>query len=88
LTLSAWRRLSGSLTLFSLGALLVPYLTLGGGPAGFTSMTRFGVLAFPAFIVLAELCRRSALLCFATVGLFGAVLALHSALFAQWYWVG
>jgi 4-amino-4-deoxy-L-arabinose transferase-like glycosyltransferase len=88
LTLSVWRRLPGSLTLFSLGALLVPYLTLGGGPAGFTSMTRFGVLAFPAFIVLAELCRRSAVLCFATMGLFGAVLALHSALFAQWYWVG
>jgi hypothetical protein len=88
LTLSAWRRLPPSLPLFSLGALLVPYLTLSGGPGGFTSMNRFGVLAFPAFIMLAENCRRSLWLCIAAIGLFAAVLALHSVLFAQWYWVG
>lgn len=88
LTMSGWRRLPAALTLFSLGVLLVPYLTLSGGPAGFRSMTRFGVLAFPAFIVLAEYCRRSLWLCIAAIGLFAAVLALHSALFAQWYWVG
>jgi hypothetical protein len=88
LTILAWWRMSVSLALFSLGALLVPYLTLAGGPAGFTSMTRFGVLAFPAFIMLAEYCRRSLWLCITAIGLFAAVLALHSALFAQWYWVG
>jgi len=88
LTMSAWRRLPASLPLFSLGALLVPYLTLSGGPGGFTSMTRFGVLAFPAFIVLAEYCRRSLWLGIAAIGLFAALLALYAALFGQWYWVG
>ena len=88
LTVAAWRRLSGSLGLYSLGALMVPYLTLSGGPGGLTSMTRFGLLAFPAFIMLADLCRRSLWLCVVTMGLFAAILALHSALFAQWYWVG
>ena len=88
LSLWSWRLLPASATLFSLGALLVPYLSLSGGPSGLTSMTRFGVLAFPAFIVLADLCRRSLLLCLAVIGLFAGVLALHSALFSQWYWVG
>ncbi len=88
LSLWSWRLLPVSATAFSLGALLVPYLSLSGGPAGLTSMTRFGVLAFPAFVALADLCRRSLLLCLATIALFAAVLALHSALFAQWYWVG
>jgi hypothetical protein len=88
LTVSGWGRLSPSLALFSFGALLAPYLTLSGGPSGFTSMTRFGVLAFPAFIVLAEYCRRSLWLSIAAIGLFAAVLALYSALFAQWHWVG
>jgi 4-amino-4-deoxy-L-arabinose transferase-like glycosyltransferase len=88
LSLWSWRLLPASATLFSLGALLVPYLSLSGGPAGLTSMTRFGVLAFPAFVALADLCRRSLLLCLAAIGLFAAVLALYSALFSQWYWVG
>ncbi len=88
LTLAASRRLPGAQVLFGLGALLVPYLTLSGGPAGFTSMTRFGVLAFPAFIMLANVCRSLPWLGLAVIGLFAAMLGLHSALFAQWYWVG
>ena len=51
-------------------------------------MTRFGLLAFPAFIVLAELSRRAWWLGVIIVGLFAAILGLHSALFAQGYWVG
>jgi hypothetical protein len=88
LSVLAWRRLSASLGLFSLGVMMLPYLTLSGGPAGFTSMTRFGVLAFPAFITLAELSRRVPWLCIAVIGLLAAMLGLHAALFAQWYWVG
>ena len=88
LTVLAWRRLAAALVLFMLGVLMVPYLAMSGGPAGLTSMTRFGLLAFPAFIVLAELCRPSPWLCMAAIGLFAGILALHSALFAQWYWVG
>lgn len=88
LTGCAWWRFPASLALFSLAALLVPYVSLSGGPSGLTSMTRFGVLAFPAFIMLALLCRRWPALGLATIGLFGAILGLHAALFAQWYWVG
>ena len=88
LSLWSWRLLPASATLFSLGVLLVPYLSLSGGPSGLTSMTRFGVLAFPAFVALGDLCRRWRLLCLAAIGLFAAVLALHAALFGQWYWVG
>jgi len=88
LTVLGWKRLSSSLVLFMLGLLMVPYLTLSGGPGGLTSMTRFCVLAFPAFIVLADLCRRAVWLGLALIGLSAAVLGLWSALFAQWYWVG
>lgn len=88
LTVLAWRRLSASLALFMLGVLLLPYLTLSGGPHKLLSMTRFALLAFPAFIVLAELSRRVWWLGVIIVGLFAAILGLHSALFAQGYWVG
>lgn len=88
LTLLGWRRRPLAYSVFALGVLAVPYLTLSGGPAGFTSMTRFGVLAFPAFVTLADFARRSMTLMAATLGLFGGILSLHAALFAQWYWVG
>jgi hypothetical protein len=87
LSVLAWRRLSASLGLFSIGALMLPYLTLSGGPAGLTSMTRFGLLAFPAFMMLAVVCRRSLWLGVGIIGLFAAMLGLNAALFAQWYWV-
>ncbi|MGA2892216.1 MAG: glycosyltransferase family 39 protein [Xanthobacteraceae bacterium] len=88
LTLAGSRRLPGAQVVFGLGALLVPYLTLSGGPSGLTSMTRFGVLAFPAFIMLALVCRALPWLGLAVIGLFAAMLGLDAALFAQWYWVG
>jgi hypothetical protein len=88
LTVLAWRRLAVSLALVTLGVLMLPYLTLSGGPAGFTSMTRFSVLAFPGFIILAQLCGAVPWLVMAVIGLFAAVLGLDAALFGQWYWVG
>lgn len=84
----AWRRLPASMVIFMVGALLLPYLSLSGGPAGFTSMARFGLLAFPAFVVMAEVCQRAAWLGLVLVGIFSAMLFMYSALFAQWYWVG
>ena len=50
-----WFRLRSSWTLFAMGVLLLPYLTLSGGPAGFVSMSRFNLVSFPLFVVLADL---------------------------------
>jgi hypothetical protein len=83
----AWVRLSASCGVFSVGVLMMPYLSLSGGPLGLTSMTRYGVLAFPAFIALADICQKRFWLCAAIIGIFGGLLALYAALFGQWYWV-
>jgi hypothetical protein len=84
---AAWWRLSASFGLFSFGVLMLPYLSLSGGPSGLTSMTRFGLLAFPVFIVLAELCRKWLWLCMAIISIFALMLGVYAALFGQWYWV-
>lgn len=81
------RRLPASMTLFGAGILLLPYLTLSGGPAGFTSMSRFGLLAFPAFIVLGDAMRRYSWAGPIVIGVFGAILFMYASLFAQWHWV-
>src|SRR3984893_1641888 len=47
--------LSRGMTLFSSMVLTLPYLTLCGGPAGFTSMARFNIVSFPLFVVMALL---------------------------------
>src|SRR5262245_24697240 len=41
--------LPSSLALFALGVLMLPYLTITGGPERFSSMTRYILLAFPRF---------------------------------------
>jgi Gpi18-like mannosyltransferase len=80
--------LSSSLYLFALGVLMLPYFTISGGPFGFRSMTRFILLAFPVFIVIAKLCKNRLWLVPCITGLFAAMLFAYSALYAQWYWVG
>ena len=80
--------LPSSLYLFALGVLMLPYLTITGGPFGFRSMTRFILLAFPVFIVMAKLCKNRLWLVPCITGLFAAMLFAYSALYAQWYWVG
>ena len=52
------RRYQPQLTLFAALLLALPYLTLCGGPAGFTSMARFHIVSFPLFIVMARLTGR------------------------------
>ena len=79
--------LSSSLYLFSLAALMLPYLTVTGGPIRFMGMTRFILLAFPVFIVLAKLCKNRLWLVPCITGLFAVMLFTYSLLFAQWYWV-
>lgn len=88
LIVRAWFRLSTAMTLFALGVLLLPYLTLSGGPAGFISMARFNVVSFPLFLVMAEIGSRIRWLVPGVIGISGGLLFMYAALFAQWQWVG
>jgi Dolichyl-phosphate-mannose-protein mannosyltransferase len=84
----AWFRLSFAMTLFAVGIFLLPYLTLSGGPAGFTSTARFNLVSFPLFIVMAELGNKIPWLLPSLIGMLGGLLFIYSALFAQGQWVG
>jgi 4-amino-4-deoxy-L-arabinose transferase-like glycosyltransferase len=83
-----WSRLRSSWTLFAVAVLLLPYLTLSGGPAGFVSMSRFNLVSFPLFVVLADLGLRAKWFLVGTIGLFGALLFMNAALFARRIWIG
>jgi Gpi18-like mannosyltransferase len=80
--------ISRGMTLFAALLLVLPYLTLCGGPAGFTSMARFNIVSFPLFVVMAILTGRWNWATPAIAGLFGSLLLMYAALFAQWQWVG
>ena len=75
-------------TLFAVMLLALPYLTLGGGPAGFTSMARFNIVSFPLFVVMALLANRWRWAVAGIVGILGGLLMMYTALFAQGQWVG
>ena len=68
--------------------LALPYLTLSGGPAGFTSMARFNIVSFPLFVVLALLTDKWRWAVPGIVGVLGSLLLSYAALFSQWQWVG
>jgi Gpi18-like mannosyltransferase len=80
--------ISRGMTLFAAMLLALPYLTLTGGPAGFTSMARFNIVSFPLFVVMALLTDRWRWVIPAIVGIFGGLLLMNAALFAQWQWAG
>ena len=83
-----WSRLSFSWTMLTVGTLLLPYLTLSGLVAGFTSMGRFGLISFPLFVVLADVGLRAKWLFVGLIGLFSASLFMYAALFARRIWIG
>lgn len=83
-----WFRLRSSWALFAMGVLLLPYLTLSGGPAGLVSMSRFNLVSFPLFVVLADLLLRTKWLLAGVIGLLGAALLMNTALFARRIWIG
>jgi Gpi18-like mannosyltransferase len=80
--------ISRGMTLFAALLLALPYLTLCGGPAGFTSMARFNIVSFPLFVVMARLTGRWSWAVPAIAGIFGSLLLMYAALFAQWQWIG
>ena len=79
---------SRGMTLFAAMLLALPYLTLCGGPAGFTSMARFNIVSFPLFVVMALLTERWRWVVPGIVGMFGGLLLMYAALFSQWQWIG
>lgn len=80
--------ISPGMTLFAAMLLALPYLTLCGGPAGFTSMARFNIVSFPLFAVLALLTYKWRWAVPGIVGIFGSLLMSYAALFSQWQWIG
>jgi hypothetical protein len=84
LTIWSFSRLRPAVSLYGLGALALPYFTLGITD----SMNRFVLVCFPAFVCLGILCRGRPWLGNALVGIFAALLLQTAALFSQWYWVG
>jgi Gpi18-like mannosyltransferase len=80
--------ISRGMTLFAAMLLALPYLTLCGGPAGFTSMARFNIVSFPLFLAMALLTERWRWAVPGIVGIFGGLLLMYAALFAQWQWIG
>lgn len=88
LIIAGWSRLPFTWTLFAIGVLMLPYLTLSGGPAGFVSMSRFNLVSFPLFVTLAHLGLRAKWLLVGIIGLFGASLFMNAALFARRIWIG
>lgn len=76
------------MVLFAALLLALPYLTLSGGPAGFTSMARFNIVSFPLFIAMARSTHRWRWGGPVIAGLCGGLLLMYAALFAQWQWVG
>jgi hypothetical protein len=84
LTIWSFWRLRFAMSLYALGALMLPYLTLGITE----SMNRYLLMCFPAFMCLSLLCRGRAWLAGALIGIFAALLLVNTALFSQWYWIG
>lgn len=86
LVLAFWSfwRMRSALSLYALGVLLLPYLTLG--ITG--SINRFVLMCFPAFMCLGALCRGRWLFSSVLIAIFSALLVCETALFSQWYRVG
>ncbi len=81
------KRLQVSYTLYVAGGLLMPYF-LAAGNRGFGSFSRFLMLLFPVFIVLGDIFKRRMWLGLAVIGLFAALLFMHTVFYAQAYWAG
>ncbi len=84
----AWIRLDASMALFASLVLLLPYLTVAGGPQGLVATGRYNLVSFPLFIAGAMLLDSARWLTPAVIGLFGGLLFFYAALFAQWQWIG
>jgi Gpi18-like mannosyltransferase len=87
LIVAFWKRLQTSHALFAIGTLLFIYVTRGG-TAGFMSASRYLLLMFPGFIVVAIITKSRIWLMLVIVAASSVILFVYSARFAQWYWIG
>jgi hypothetical protein len=81
------KRIPTSHFIYGLSVLLLPYLTISG-LLGFVSFTRYMLLDFAVFVIIATLVGRNSWLATAVVGNFAVMLFIYTAMFAQWYWIG
>jgi Gpi18-like mannosyltransferase len=81
------KRLPTSYALYAMGVLLMPYI-MASGNIGLGSFTRYQLLAFPIFIIIGEQLKSWRWLRLSVVGLFGAMLFMYTAFYAQYFWVG
>ena len=51
-------------------------------------MARFNIVSFPLFLVMARVTERWWWAVPGIVGIFGGLLLMYAALFAQWQWIG
>jgi Gpi18-like mannosyltransferase len=84
----AWFKLDSAMVLFASLVLLLPYLTVSGGPQGLIGMARYNLVSFPLFIAGAMLLKRALWMTPAVIGVCGGLLLIYAALFSQWQWVG
>ncbi len=82
-----WKRLLVPYKIYALAVLLLPYLTVSGG-LGFRSFTRYILLAFPVFIIMADMLKQTQWIGVVIIIFFAVMLFMYTAMFAQWYWAG
>jgi Gpi18-like mannosyltransferase len=84
LTLWSFARIRFAISLYGLGTLMLPYLTLG--ITG--SMNRFVLMCIPAFMCMGIMGKGRLWLSLTVIGIFAALLVCEAAQFSQWYPVG
>lgn len=88
IAIALWKRLPLELNLYTASTLLALLAARVFQEQGFISMNRYLLLLFPCMIGMALIGARRVWLMVLTGAVFGAMLFMHAALFAQWYWAG
>ena len=88
IAIALWRRFPPELNLYTAATLLALLGTRVFQEPGFTSMNRYMMLLFPCMIGMALIAVRRVWLIASMAAVFGAMLFMHAAFFAQWYWAG
>lgn len=83
LSIFVFFRLRKSYGLYCFLALLIPFLT-----CSLISMTRFTLVLFPVFILLAKWTIKREWLNYFIIMLFSMTLSLFTIMLANWYWIG
>ncbi|MGO4883140.1 MAG: mannosyltransferase family protein [Bryobacteraceae bacterium] len=88
IAIAVWKRLPMELNLYTAASFLALLATRVFGGPGFISMNRYLLALFPCMMGMALIAVRRAWLMASVAAVFGAMLFMHAALFARWYWAG